>query len=832
MSDPSRSGSNDDAGTSTQCGILNLENENDFDVAVIESTLIVEELDQPRRRLVRKALSVFNIIIEDNHQIRSLVRYIDDFDEFDQKVTRNNIWNISYLSSGNREEDCAAAKEAVQQFVNRQATITNEQTQAVLSVKSEDAEVPDVRSVASSSNTNRRSYQSRSIGDSNFRLANSSLSTLSENPGISLIDLAKRQNRLPIQNHVRSKETTSIQDFQFIKVLGKGCMGKVILVRERKNGKLLALKAISKEWAVMQREIEHTKSERDILAAIAEISHPFLIKLHHSFQDAEQLFLVLDFYVGGDIATQLAKHYHFDPERCRLYIAEILLGLQELHRVGVLYRDLKPENILIAADGHIVLTDFGLSKQFAPSIVGDDQRTNTFCGTAEYLAPEILRAEPYSFEVDFWSMGTLLYEFLTGITPFWAETHTEMYRRVLEDTLVFPEDFDPVTADFIDGLLQRDPSMRLGAGIDGPEQICSHPYFDGLDWDDVFHKRITPRYIPDLKSDMDFSNFDDSFLQMVPRISNPPGKIILTSDIQDIFDGYSYTESVVDSDRLTISTDTEDHHFKVYAGHEQHSVGEPSENYLFDAVDTDSAISGKHTSQVIWSSDMVDHTMPTIDSSDDDLQRYGLMSHTSAKKRANESSRNDLRSLSSQSQIIYPDNGSNSSFGGYSDQERKRFTKRRNTIDTDPAAEDIVEPQGFSHPTLPSTQGTSVFSSMHKIDKNGNPNFSIDRQLQIAGEVDAEPVIESSDDDSIGASPQSAIGECLSSGIVATLVPDFDSDKHLDLELPIYKVVDINSKSDANDLPASPPSSNIRFSSISATFPVFRRKSKKLQGYQ
>lgn len=603
-------------------------------------------------------------------------------------------------------------------------------------------------------------------------------------------------------------------------------------MRERKNGKLLALKAISKEWAVMQREIEHTKSERDILAAIAEISHPFLIKLHHSFQDAEQLFLVLDFYVGGDIATQLAKHYHFDPERCRLYIAEILLGLQELHRVGVLYRDLKPENILIAADGHIVLTDFGLSKQFAPSIVGDDQRTNTFCGTAEYLAPEILRAEPYSFEVDFWSMGTLLYEFLTGITPFWAETHTEMYRRVLEDTLVFPEDFDPVTADFIDGLLQRDPSMRLGVGIDGPQQICSHPYFDGLDWDDVFHKRITPRYIPDLKSDMDFSNFDDSFLQMVPRISNPPGKIILTSDIQDIFEGYSYTESVVDSDRLTISTDTEDHHFGVYAGHEQHSVGEPSENYQFDAVDTDSAISGKHTSQVVWSIDMVDHKMPTIDSSDDDLQHYGLMSHASAKKRANESSRNDLRSSGSQSQIIYPGNGSNSSFGGYSDQERKRFTKRRNTIDTDPAADDIVEPQGFSHPTLTSTQGTSVFSSVHKIDKNDNPNFSIDRQMQIAGEVDTELVIESSDDDSIGESPQSAIGECLSSGTVATLVPDFDSDKHLDLELPIYKVVDINSKSNANNLPASPPSSNIRFSSISATFPVFRRKSKKLQGYQ
>ncbi|KAH8556428.1 kinase-like domain-containing protein, partial [Umbelopsis sp. PMI_123] len=461
---------------------------------------------------------VFNIIIEDNHQIRSLVRYIDDFDEFDQKVRQHYrktrcrlpslndplvaISSFSRLSIRNlfaqlksqksnsekienyvrrcvldpivgksslfrdfltvqREEDSAAAKEVVQQFVNMQATISNKQ---------------------------------------------------------------HLQTRHP--NTVQ-RPVTSIQDFQFIKVLGKGCMGKVILVRERRNGKLLALKAISKEWTVMQREIEHTKSERDILAAIAEISHPFLIKLHHSFQDVDQLFLVLDFYVGGDIATQLAKHYHFDAERSRLYIAEILLGLQELHRLGVLYRDLKPENILIAADGHIVLTDFGLSKQFRTSNASDELRTSTFCGTAEYLAPEILRAEPYSFEVDFWSMGTLLYEFLTGITPFWADTHTEMYRRVLEDTLVFPEDFDPIAADFIDGLLQRDPAIRLGAGPDGPQEICSHVYFDGLDWDDVYHKRIIPPYVPDLQSDMDFSNFDDTFLQMVPRISNPPGKIVL-----------------------------------------------------------------------------------------------------------------------------------------------------------------------------------------------------------------------------------------------------------------------------------------------------------------
>ncbi|KAI9287054.1 kinase-like domain-containing protein [Umbelopsis sp. AD052] len=895
MSDPPRSGSIDDAGTPTQCGILNWEKEEDLDVAVIESTLIVEEIDQQRRRLVRKALSVFNIIIEDNHQIRSLVRYIDDFDEFDQRVrqhyrktrcrlpslndplvayksfSRLSIRNLfaqlksqksnsekieSYMRrcvldptisksslfrdflTVQREEDSAAAKEVVQRFVNMQATISNEQQHQIRhanSVASEDAQVPDARSVASTSIENRSSYNSKSPVDENFRKTASSLSTLSENPGISLRELARRQQRIPMQKQTHTKTATSIQDFQFIKVLGKGCMGKVILVRERRNGKLLALKAISKEWTVMQREIEHTKSERDILATIAEISHPFLIKLHHSFQDVDQLFLVLDFYVGGDIATQLAKHYHFDAERSRLYIAEILLGLQELHRLGVLYRDLKPENILIAADGHIVLTDFGLSKQFPTSILGDEQRTNTFCGTAEYLAPEILRAEPYSYEVDFWSLGTLLYEFLTGITPFWAETHTEMYRRVLEDALTFPEDFDPVTADFIDGLLQRDPALRLGAGPNGPMEICSHAYFDDLDWDDVYSKRITPPYIPNLKSDMDFSNFDDTFLQMVPRISNPPGKIILTSDIQDIFEGYSYTESVLESDRFTTTSESEELDSGEYNRYERQSIEEPADNYQFDAVDTDSAISGKHTSHGVWSNEMADHIMPTIDSSDDELQHYGVETHASAKKRANESSTNELRSMSIQQPRVYPDDGSSSSIGGYSDQERKRFTKRRNTIDIEPTTTEAVETQGFSVPTLASTQGTSVFSSVHKIDKTENHSCAIDRQTPHVDTTTTYPgpIAESSDDESMEDLPQSATSEPSNLETMAAIVPDFDSEKNLDLELPIYKVIDIHAKSNPHNTPAStPPSSNIRFSSISATFPVFRRKSKKLSGYQ
>ncbi|KAG0345091.1 hypothetical protein BG004_003973 [Podila humilis] len=341
----------------------------------------------------------------------------------------------------------------------------------------------------------------------------------------------------PGQPLIQERKKASIEDFQLIKVLGRGCMGKVMLVREIKSYKLFALKAISKEWVILQREIEHTKSERNILANVAEISHPFLIKLRHSFQSNAQLFMVLDYYPGGDIATQLAKWHKFEPERCLFYAAEIVLGIEELHRQGIVYRDLKPENILLALDGHIVLTDFGLSKQFPTFPASSENKTSTFCGTAEYLAPEILKAAEYSYAVDWWSLGTLLYEMLCGITPFWAENHAQMYQRVLEDELEFPMDIDPDAASFISGLLEREPEYRLGN--QGAAYVKEHPYFDTIDWDLAMRRGLPCPYVPELFSEEDLSNFDNAFLDMTPRLS--PGNHTLSNSLQNFFQGYSYT---------------------------------------------------------------------------------------------------------------------------------------------------------------------------------------------------------------------------------------------------------------------------------------------------
>ncbi|TDL20933.1 hypothetical protein BD410DRAFT_790285 [Rickenella mellea] len=355
---------------------------------------------------------------------------------------------------------------------------------------------------------------------------------------------------------------TVIDDFEMMRVLGKGCAGKVLLVKHKKLDSLYALKAITKRHVLAHQELQHTLTEQSVLKRMArEGKDPFVVRLHWSFHDKENLFLVMDFHPGGDLATQLARWGRLGRDRARFYAAEIVEGVDGLHAAGVIYRDLKPENILIGADGHIVLTDFGLSKEFprrsspitsppTPSgsrdfyaslpgtpqpnmpywmkgeegwpgsgVGGQSDTTTTFCGTAEYLAPEVIQGMPYSFEVDWWSFGTMLYEMLTGITPFWANNHAEMYARVLQDELKFPDDraIDQDTKSLIRGLLQRNPALRIKQ-----PRIKRHPYFSMIDWSHVYFKRYIPPYIPpiDPSNASDTQNFDDAFLDMEPVIQD------------------------------------------------------------------------------------------------------------------------------------------------------------------------------------------------------------------------------------------------------------------------------------------------------------------------
>ncbi|KAI9012047.1 kinase-like domain-containing protein [Phycomyces nitens] len=523
-----------------------------LDVAVIESTIALKTED--------RAVTVFNVIIDDSEKHLCLVRYITDFVEFSQRIKahyprtkialpplHDRIENKRYgyglrtFFTGlalirRRKPNSEKVQQYLLQCIQHPLIRHSSLLRDFLSVQREGDSV--ARHYPDTPPSQPIDIPSSIVPLSTVESSLSSSLAITESS-----DSIISSPETPLDNSLPSTLPRTISDFQFIRVLGKGCMGKVLLSRSHRSHKLYALKAISKEWVISQREIEHTRTERDILTRLARIDHPFLIRLHHSFQSHHQLFLVLDYHVGGDLATQLAFWGRFTPDRCLLYTAEILLGLQELHRQGILYRDLKPENVLVGADGHLVLTDFGLSKQFQYDLSEmEHQRTHTFCGTPEYLAPEILQAQAYSYHVDFWSLGTILYEMLTGTTPFWADSHPEMYRRVMEDLLEFPPDLPPVTTDFIAGLLERDPAMRLGTGPGGDVLIRSHPYFDSLDWPDVYYKRTEPLYVPDLASDTDVSHFDQDFVQMSPRLSIPLGDDILDA-FPHAFQGYSYKES-------------------------------------------------------------------------------------------------------------------------------------------------------------------------------------------------------------------------------------------------------------------------------------------------
>ena len=378
-----------------------------------------------------------------------------------------------------------------------------------------------------------------------------------------------KSNRNRSHRRRKGSNKVTVDDFEMIRVLGKGCAGKVLLVRHSSTRGLYAMKSIHKRHVLAHQELQHTLTEQAVLKRMAkDVLDPFVVRLWWSFHDRNNLYLVMDFHPGGDLATQLSRWGRLGRDRARFYAAEIVEGVEGLHKAGVIYRDLKPENVLIGADGHIVLSDFGLSKEFSsrnrsigsitppptspgrshsstnvpksrsphwmsasddasdlpsrspsPRWMDERETTTTVCGTAEYLAPEVLQGQPYSYEVDWWSFGTMLYEMLTGIPPFWADTHADMYAKVLRDPLVFPEDrvLDQDTKSILRGLLQRNPQLRMKE-----PRIKKHPYFSMIEWDHIFHKRYIPPYIPPIDPDneIDTQNFDETFLEMQPTVAH------------------------------------------------------------------------------------------------------------------------------------------------------------------------------------------------------------------------------------------------------------------------------------------------------------------------
>ena len=300
------------------------------------------------------------------------------------------------------------------------------------------------------------------------------------------------------------KSKITIDDFQIVKVLGTGAFGKVSLVYNEELKRYFAMKSLKKEYIKKYQQTKHTKEERKIME---KIDYPFISKLYYAFQTKKSLFMITEFMAGGEMFHHLHECGHFDENRTRFYIAELVLAIDHLHKNNILYRDLKPENILLDEIGHIKLTDFGLSK-IMNNIEKD--KTYTVCGTPIYVAPEVLSGRGYNKLVDWWSLGVLLYEFLAGYSPFREMKNRidlNIYKRKLkQDPLISDTAFD-----LIKKLCQTNVEERLGKNV---KEIKNHKFFEDIDWVKLEKKQITPPFKPKIRYQGDVRNFDKMFTDM------------------------------------------------------------------------------------------------------------------------------------------------------------------------------------------------------------------------------------------------------------------------------------------------------------------------------
>ncbi|XP_027332212.1 serine/threonine-protein kinase AtPK2/AtPK19-like isoform X3 [Abrus precatorius] len=308
---------------------------------------------------------------------------------------------------------------------------------------------------------------------------------------------AVEKNNLHLNNYCLNDQTIGVEDFDVLKVVGQGAFGKVYQVRKAGTSEIYAMKVMCKDKIMQRNQAEYVKSERDLLT---KVDHSFIVRLRYSFQTKYRLYLVLDFVNGGHLFFQLYRQGLFREELARFYVAEIICAVSYLHANDIMHRDLKPENILLDADGHVVLTDFGLAKQF-----NKNERSNSMCGTLEYMAPEIVMGKGHDKVADWWSVGILLYEMLTG------------------------------------KLLQKDASKRLGSGLSGGEEIKGHKWFKSVSWKKLEAREIRPSFVPEVDGKQCVANFEERWTTM-PLLDSPAAS---PKKDDNTFKKFSYTATPV-----------------------------------------------------------------------------------------------------------------------------------------------------------------------------------------------------------------------------------------------------------------------------------------------
>ena len=342
------------------------------------------------------------------------------------------------------------------------------------------------------------------------------------------------------QNNEDKSELSTIKlsylDFDPLYLIGTGSLGKVILVRYKKNKNIYAMKELSKSKIKINKQEENSKSERDLMI---ELTSPFIVNIKFAFQDETKLYIVSEFLQGGDMFYHMHHStINFTESTVKFYIIELILAIEFLHENNVIYRDLKPENILMNSEGHIKISDFGLSKK----LENQKDKAYTLCGTLQYLAPEILKNKGYDKSVDWWSLGCIYYEMLTGNLPF-KTNGNKINLDVFEEKIDFDENMNPLLINLISQLLNVNPKKRLGYGAQDAKKIKGHQYFNDVDWNKYLNKEIEPPFVPKLEGELDLRYFDKCFTD--EPVNSNRTTINSRSNATSEYNGFTYmTQSI------------------------------------------------------------------------------------------------------------------------------------------------------------------------------------------------------------------------------------------------------------------------------------------------
>uniref|UniRef100_A0A8C5I1Z5 protein kinase C n=1 Tax=Gouania willdenowi TaxID=441366 RepID=A0A8C5I1Z5_GOUWI len=347
---------------------------------------------------------------------------------------------------------------------------------------------------------------------------------------------------IPRSVFVCSRQKTgplSLQDFRLIAVLGRGHFGKVLLSEYKKTNTMYAIKALKKGDIVARDEVESLMCEKRIFETVNMSHHPFLVNLFACFQTPEHVCFVMEYTAGGDLMMHIHTDVFTEP-RAVFYAACVVLGLQFLHDHKIVYRDLKLDNLLLDIDGYVKIADFGLCKEG----MGYGDRTSTFCGTPEFLAPEVLTDTSYTRAVDWWGLGVLIYEMLVGESPFPGDDEEEVFDSIVNDEVRYPRFLSTEAIGIMRRLLRRNPERRLGSGEKDAEEVKKQPFFRNMDWEALLQRKVPPPFIPSIGSKEDVSNFDEEFTTELPTLTPPREPRVLSRKDQESFRDFDYVSDL------------------------------------------------------------------------------------------------------------------------------------------------------------------------------------------------------------------------------------------------------------------------------------------------